>query len=147
MKTRKKRDAKRSASGVRHVCATSVKAGDTITLTGRALGYQPILVKVLAVECEAVIPARGAAVVTQHRPMLVVEDTPVPMTLAQGRVRGRVEVSFVYERYGENLEGSEEGQVTRRLTIQELRAWAVQCPLAGPMPAGLLDHLMSGVLA
>lgn len=143
-----KRPAKtRARRTSKHVCATSVKAGDRITLAGRVVGYQPIEAIVLAIECEGVVDERALRRrrVVEHRPMLVVEDVesieaPLPPPGFGARVRGHVKLQFVWERPGE------EGMMTRTLTIEALRAWAMLCPVHGMMSQSLLDDLIEGTL-
>lgn len=126
--------------GTSHRCATSVQAGDKILLGGPAVGHQPIEATVRAIECVSMIPGRG------HRPMLVIEQEPVePGLRGWGQLRGPITIEFGYRRNGDALEGAEEGRVTRRLTLKELRAWACQAQ-ESPMPLSLIDHLIRGVL-
>jgi hypothetical protein len=127
--------------------APPIQKGDTIILAGRVVGFQAIEARVLDIEREASLfdldgkPLKHGATVVKYDTVLTLVDIRTPVRTIWNRMRPKVTLSVTFDASGE------EGMVSRRLTIAELRAWAIQCPVDGIVSEWLLEHLSRGPMS
>lgn len=126
--------------------APPIQKGDTIILAGRVVGFQPIEARVVDIEREASMLGldgkllKSGATVVRYDTVLTLEDTP-PVRATKNRMHRKVVLSFTFDAPGE------EGMISRRLTIAELRGWAAQCPVDGAVSEWMLEYLSRGPMS